>query len=227
MFRLQRPTADEIERFLAAQENVPFSYQHVGATWGRLPRSYAVDHRRQYLGQGAETFAIAKEAIRRWRMYPRDVVQLAPHAPPIEVGQVVAPQVRLAGVWAITACRIVYVVDEHDAAAGVTRFGFAYGTLAGHPEAGEERFLVEHRQADDTVWYDLLAFSRPAHVLSLLVYPWVRVMQKRFGRRSAAAMAEEVGRKAEGWRGRTARSGSPRKRKKRGERKAGVERGES
>ena len=33
-------------------------------------------------------------------------------------------------------CRIVSVID------GQTRWGFAYGTLPGHPEQGEEAFIV-------------------------------------------------------------------------------------
>ncbi|GAA4732513.1 hypothetical protein GCM10023350_14890 [Nocardioides endophyticus] len=33
-------------------------------------------------------------------------------------------------------CRVVYVVDEPE------RAGFAYGTLPGHPETGEELFLL-------------------------------------------------------------------------------------
>ncbi len=49
--------------------------------------------------------------------------------------------------------RVVYVVDEPD------RRGFAYGTLPGHPESGEELFLVE-RVGDET-WAEVRAFSRP------------------------------------------------------------------
>ena len=41
--------------------------------------------------------------------------------------------------------RVVYVIDEP------LRKGFAYGTLPGHPETGEEAFIVEYRD-DDSVW---------------------------------------------------------------------------
>ncbi|HEV8560641.1 MAG TPA: DUF1990 family protein [Actinophytocola sp.] len=40
--------------------------------------------------------------------------------------------------------RVVHVVEEEH------RRGFAYGTLPGHPECGEEAFLLE-RHADGTV----------------------------------------------------------------------------
>ena len=42
-------------------------------------------------------------------------------------------------------CRVVYVVDEPD------RRGFAYGTLPGHAESGEERFVVRYDPATDEV----------------------------------------------------------------------------
>ena len=96
---------------------------------------------------------------------------------------------RAIGLWWLNSCRIVYVVDEPGP---ISRFGFAYGTLPGHVEAGEERFLIEWDHGDDSVWYDILAFSRPNHLLSRLGYLFVRRLQKRFGRDSAAAMLKAV-----------------------------------
>jgi uncharacterized protein (UPF0548 family) len=103
---------------------------------------------------------------------------------------VVAVSARVSGLWWLNVCRIVYLVDEEDGA--VTRFGFAYGTLPRHVESGEERFLLEWHRVDDSVWFDILAFSRPRHLLARLSYPWVRRLQKRFGRESAMAMAKAV-----------------------------------
>ena len=79
-----------------------------------------------------------------------------------------------------------------DEAGPITRFGFAYGTLPDHAGSGEERFLIEWDQADNSVWYDILAFSRPQHFLVRLGYPMVRRTQKRFGRESAAVMLRAV-----------------------------------
>lgn len=73
-------------------------------------------------------------------------------------------------------CRVVYVVDEPH------RRGFAYGTLKGHPESGEEAFLVEQRE-DGTVWFVVRAFSRPSNAFYRLGYPVLRTMQKRFTKR--------------------------------------------
>lgn len=69
-----------------------------------------------------------------------------------------------------SAVRIVYVIDEP------TRRGFAYGTLPGHPESGEEAFVVEQRD-DASVWLTIRAFSRPAHPALWLVYPLLRLVQ--------------------------------------------------
>jgi uncharacterized protein (UPF0548 family) len=69
--------------------------------------------------------------------------------------------------------RVVYVVDEPD------RKGFAYGTLRGHPESGEEAFLVEQRE-DGTVWFVLKALSRPSNGFYRLVAPILRLQQNKF-----------------------------------------------
>src|SRR5208283_5244302 len=93
------------------------------------------------------------------------------------------------GLWWLNACRIIFVINDSGA---TSRFGFAYGTLPDHAATGEERFIVEWNQADNSVWYDILAFSRPNHFLTRLGYPLVRRTQKRFGRDSAAAMLKAV-----------------------------------
>lgn len=67
--------------------------------------------------------------------------------------------------------RVVYVIDE------ANRRGFAYGTLPGHPESGEESFVVD-RTEDGSVWLEIRAFSRPASLKWWLVYPVLRFSQK-------------------------------------------------
>jgi uncharacterized protein (UPF0548 family) len=108
---------------------------------------------------------------------------------PIQVGIDIAVSIHHLGFYSLNACRIVYVVDEEDPA---KRFGFAYGTLAEHAESGEERFTVEWDRGEDTVWYDILAFSRPRNLLARLGYPLSRLLQKRFAEDSKAAMLEAV-----------------------------------
>lgn len=67
-------------------------------------------------------------------------------------------------------CRVVYLVDEPE------HRGFAYGTLPGHPESGEERFTVEFLP-DGRVELTILAFSKPAVWWSRLGGPVNRLAQ--------------------------------------------------
>ncbi len=118
-------------------------------------------------------------------MFQLGWVEAFPSSAPIAPGTTVAILVRLFGGWSLNAARIVYVIDEP---MPLSRFGFAYGTLTDHAERGEERFMVEWPSTDDTVWYDLLAFSRPHHPLARAAYPLSRRLQKRFARDSLNAL---------------------------------------
>ena len=131
----------------------------------------------------------ATAALQRWEQFRLGWVEAWSPETPIQPGEVVAVMGRAIGLWWLNACRVVYVVDE---SGPITKFGFAYGTLPGHAESGEERFLIEWDQSDDSVWYDILAFSKPHHFLTRLGYPVVRWTQKRFGRDSAASMLKAV-----------------------------------
>lgn len=186
MFLLRRPTDAAVRAFLQAQARLEFTYSECGATAAIPPLGYVVDHTRMQLGSGDETFRRAQACLRRWRQFDLGWLRAFPDDTPIHKDAVVAVVARTLGVWSINAARIVYVIDEP------RRFGFAYGTLPGHVERGEERFLVE-RADDDGVWYDILAFSQPRHLLTKLGYPLVRRLQKQFGRDSVAAMLRAVG----------------------------------
>jgi uncharacterized protein (UPF0548 family) len=189
MLSLRKPSADKLRDFLAVQSKLDLTYSAAGATAAVPPAGFVVDRTRIKLGEGAETFAAAKAALRCWEHFRLGWVETWPPETPIQAGQVVAVIARLYGLWWLNACRIVYVVDEKGS---VQRFGFAYGTLPEHAESGEERFTVEWHEQDDAVWYDILAFSRPQQLLARLGYPFTRRLQKRFARDSAAAMQRAV-----------------------------------
>jgi uncharacterized protein (UPF0548 family) len=182
MWQLRQPTADEVARHLEAQRGLPFTYAAVGATHhGELPPGFDHDHNRQQLGRGEAVFAAARTAIRRWAMFPAPFAHIEPAGIPIATGELAGLVIHAVGLWWLSAARIVYVIDEP------RRFGFAYGTLPGHVERGEERFSVEWL-ADDTVWYDLLAFSRPRYWMARLAKPLARRLQRRFVRLSKSVM---------------------------------------
>ncbi|HZH30024.1 MAG TPA: DUF1990 domain-containing protein [Pyrinomonadaceae bacterium] len=191
MFLLREPSIAAIENFLSLQRRQSFSYPHVGASRGQQPpQNFVVDHNRVRLGAGEATFAQAVAAIRSWRMFDVAWCRIYPPAAPLEVGTTVAIVINHFGFWSLNACRIVYLLEE---AGDVEKYGFAYGTLPEHGEAGEERFSVEWNRADDSVWYDLYAFSRPQYPLSRIGYPLSRMLQKRFARESKLAMSRACG----------------------------------
>lgn len=195
MFALTEPTESDIAKFVYEQSQLPFSYSEVGATQVALsdravtPHGYNVDHNRVQLGRGADVYARAVAALKQWRQFDLGWVSIAPRGVKIEKGVTVAVKAWACGMWSLNACRVVYIVDEAHA---TRRFGFAYGTLPDHIERGEERFLVEWNRTDDSVWYDILAFSQPRHPLVRLGFPVARMMQKRFARDSLAATRSAV-----------------------------------
>jgi uncharacterized protein (UPF0548 family) len=164
-----------------------FSYPEVGATRGEFPLGYHHDFNRIQVGQGERAFAAACDGLRKWQMFPRPWTHVVPADAPIQTDTIVAVVARAMGLWWLNACRIVYVVDE---ARPVRRFGFAYGTVD-HAECGEERFTVEWLE-DDSVWYDVRAFSRPRHWTARLGAPVARRLQHKFARESMAAMRSFV-----------------------------------
>lgn len=189
MFSLRKPTAESILPILWDQAKLDFTYSAVGATALTPPARYVVDRTRIELGAGEAVFQAAKAALKRWEQFRLGWVELWPRETPIQAGEVVAVMGWVLGVWWLNFCRIVYVVDE---SGPITRFGFAYGTLPGHVESGEELFLIEWDRNTDRVSYSILAFSRPNHFLARMGYPLVRRNQKRFGRDSAAAMLRAI-----------------------------------
>jgi uncharacterized protein (UPF0548 family) len=190
MFSLRKPSEAAVRHFISLQEDLPFSYEKVGALReGAAPRGYAVDRYRVKLGEGPEAYARAVEALRDWRQFDLEWARLLPLRAPIEVGTTVGVLARHYGFWSLNTSRIAYIVEE---SGEVERFGFGYGTLPGHAERGEERFAVEWNREDGSVYYDVFAMSRPKHLLAWLGYPFARALQRRFAKDSKRAMIETM-----------------------------------
>jgi uncharacterized protein (UPF0548 family) len=187
LFLLAKPSEEQIRNIIAAQRSAPFSYPDVGATGGTPPTRFRVDHNRVRLGAGEAIFNRAVAAVLRWEMFNFPWMHLCWPNASIEVGTTVAMLASSFGLWTLNACRIVYTIDEERP---LRRYGFAYGTLPEHVARGEERFQVEWNRADDSVWYDIVAFSQPNQALARLGYPAMRSAQKRFARDSKRAMLQ-------------------------------------
>jgi len=190
LFLLAKPSDEQIRNVIAAQRRAPFSYPFAGASREDVPPAgYKRDHNRVRLGAGQATFDRAVAAVQRWQMFNFPWMQLGWPDAAIAVGTTVALRAASFGLWTLSVCRIVYLIEED----GPTRrYGFAYGTLPEHVARGEERFVIEWNRADDSVYYDILAFSQPNQILTRLGYPAMRIAQKRFARDSKRAMVHAV-----------------------------------
>lgn len=192
MFTLNEPSDRDVERFISSQENSPFTYADVGATRfdpATAPRGFTLDHNRVQLGNGNEVYEHAVAALKQWRQFNLGWVSVVPPDVKLDKDAIVAVKARAFGTWSLNACRVVYLIDEQTLG---RRTGFAYGTLTDHVERGEERFMIEMDPTDDSVWYDILAFSRPRHPLVRATVPLARMLQKRFARDSMRVMKSLV-----------------------------------
>jgi uncharacterized protein (UPF0548 family) len=189
VFFLQKPSEQTRQNFLEAQQHLNYSYNFVRATHPQnkslvTPTGFVKDHNRILLGEGQATFQKAKAALKNWQAYALGWTKIHPATEP-EKDKTFCVEVNHFGFYSLSSLGIVYIVDEPK------RFAFAVGTLPGHVEKGEERFMVEWLP-DDSVHYDLFAFSRPQHPLTWLGYPLARHLQKRFARGSKLAMQQAV-----------------------------------
>lgn len=187
----RKPSPESLRRILAVQSGLDFNYPGVGTTapGGTTPDGFTVDHTRVQIGRGAKVFDRGRAALEKWSQFQLGWVEAFPNDTPLRTGNSVIVLARAFGLWWVNAARIVYTMDESATGSSQTaRFGFAYGTLPGHVERGEERFLIEWDQKSDQVWFDILAFSQPRHFLTRIGRRQTRTMQKRFAAQSAAAM---------------------------------------
>jgi uncharacterized protein (UPF0548 family) len=93
--------------------------------------------------------------------------------------------IGLPGGFVTAAARVVYVVEEPQ------HFGFAYGTLPGHPEQGEEAFDVLRDR--ERLVFRVVAFSRPRYPLVRLGAPVTRAFQLRINKAYLNAMRQIAG----------------------------------
>lgn len=157
----------------------PLTYEEVGATARpELPDGYKHIAVAAEIGSGRRRFEEAGAAVLRYGMQRGSGVSVQASSDVAAVGTVVV--VRLGPIKA--PCRVVYVVDEPD------RRGFAYGTLPGHPESGEELFSVRYDPDDETVYAEVRAFSRSATWWSRLGAPVTSLGQRVMTRRYLRAL---------------------------------------
>jgi uncharacterized protein (UPF0548 family) len=184
MFLARRPSRQTIDRFLLDSQDLSLSYGPIGLVRTETARQ-GVDEATVAIGCGKADFERARAALIAWKQFDIGWVETFPRNAPIAIGTVVAVLIRHLGFWSLNGCRVLYTVGGLDDAA---RFGFAYGTLTNHAEAGEELFEVFIDPQTDEVMYRIRATSWPQATLARVGQPIVRLLQARFRRHSAAAM---------------------------------------
>ena len=191
LFFSTKPTKKERDHYLSVAGECDFSYAEVGATEtlsGTAMARYKVDRYKCLLGLGQERYEAAKRALRTWGHFDLGWVHV--EAPEPVPGLTVPVVIRVAGIWTLHFTRVVYVTEETTEDASV--WAFAYGTLPMHGERGEERFQLTHVRKTDEVYYEICAFSAPAHPLAWMGYPFTRFLQRRFGTHSMKAMQKRT-----------------------------------
>jgi uncharacterized protein (UPF0548 family) len=107
------------------------------------------------IGVGSAAFDAAANTLLSWMVHSRAGFRVAASRPTAEPGALVMLTIGAGPIRIGAPCRVVYTLTE------ALRRGFACGTLTGHPESGEEAFVIE-RTPDDAITFTITAFSRPA-----------------------------------------------------------------
>jgi uncharacterized protein (UPF0548 family) len=170
--RFVRPSdGPAMERLLEAVGTAQPTYTDLGSTLvGRRPEGFHHDSYELELGSGADVFARAVTGLKNWEAHRIAGVRVFSDTEEIQTGATVVVTIGTPLLALAAPCRIVSVID------GQNRWGFAYGTLPGHPEQGEEAFVVSI-EADETVRFAITAFSRPGDLLVRLSGPVGRGFQ--------------------------------------------------
>ncbi len=170
--QLSRTSAAALQSILERLQRKPLTYTPAGVT---LHPQARMEQHTVLLGSGGATFERASLALRDFATHQSDWLRLFPDDSPPDQGQTVLIVLRWLGWGVVFGCRMVRVIREP------RRSGFAYGSLPGHPERGEELFLVEWH-ADDRVTFTLRAVSQPSNLFYKLTRPagrWLRFLGTR------------------------------------------------
>lgn len=152
---------------LRAQE---LTYEQVARPVAVPPIGYAHFSRTHQIAASTD-FAVAGRALMTWQVQARSGLRIFASSLEVATGAVVIMRLGV-GVMALSIpCRVVDVIDEQH------RQGFSYGSLPGHPESGEESFLLQRTPAGVTT-FTVSAFSRPASRLAKLGGPLTTKVQR-------------------------------------------------
>ncbi len=126
----------------------------------------------------AGPFARVAAAILDYRVFPSHLIEGVLERRPVEVGDVVGVRCHfLPWVDVFFAARVIERIATLNGP--LWRTGFTYRTLEGHPECGEETFVVEKDELTGQVVAALRSWSRPGLWYTRLGAPFTRWYQVR------------------------------------------------
>lgn len=166
------------------------SSKHVSSLNELSKDGFLINHARVLVGSGAETYEKGKLALENWRHFGFDW-GFVDSKTPIRSGVKFCVCVKEFLPWVMMPLQIVYVNESRSSKKDMASFCFGSGTLQGHLLAGEERFSIEIDEKNQ-VWYEVLSFSKPAHFLSFIGYPYVQLRQKFFAHQSSNAVMKHL-----------------------------------
>ncbi|MGB8861687.1 MAG: DUF1990 domain-containing protein [Ilumatobacteraceae bacterium] len=190
MLTLHRPSPTALAEMVERHRETPLSYRPGLLARVGSERRWFVDRHREVVGHGPADFEAACDALRTWAKFRQPWTMPALPLASIRTGETVGYSARVLGVWWSYCCRIVTTIDE-TTSDGQQRFGLDYGTVRGHAERGEERFLVT-LDADGAVTFELFAMSRPGRWFTWCGLPLARMAQAKFRPGAATAVRDVV-----------------------------------
>jgi len=177
-----------IEHALALAEAAAPTYEAPSSSDARAPR-YSLDLHERVIGRGEQDFALAASGLRRWATHEVPGVRVFPAGSPVAQDATCLVTFGTPLLAIAAPCRVTEVVDD------ARRVGFTYVTLRGHPEEGEETFLVE-LDGRGEVRCTITARSRPGSRLVAATARVNRLVQHRVARGYLRSLERHVARAA-------------------------------
>ena len=196
------PPLEQLGAFARSSSDAPLARYPAGRLRsGDLPAGWLVNRSEEQIGSGRAAYESSRRALERLEPmqleWLRTVVQ----------DETLAISSRQFGfLWVLCANRLLRNERQKDAlfsrigtpSIGLpssprgSSYSIGWGTTRRHVLAGEERLRVRYVVQSERVLFEVLSFSRPRHLLSLLTYPLVVMQQRRFACDATAVMRRAV-----------------------------------
>jgi uncharacterized protein (UPF0548 family) len=177
-----------IERVLVAARAAAPTFDDAPGRLGG-PTRYVRDRLEGVVGHGDRDFGAARSGLSTWAAHAAPGLRVFPWAARLAEGETCLVTFGTPFLALAAPCRVTRVLDE------ARRFGFTYATLPGHPEEGEESFVVEMDVLDD-VRFTIEARSRPGSALVRATAPVNRRVQRRVAAGYLRSLEQYVARSA-------------------------------